>query len=210
MRTWSRREVLAFLDRVEPVLGGMDHFELLDVEPDAGDPAIQRAFHGMAAALHPDRHRRELTAEQHERLTIVYARIAEAYRVLRDPALRDGYLREAARQIAERETGAAPSGRTSDPLVARNQPIAPVGRTAAGTRPAAASTAPPMGDDGGLDEAAQLARISPKAQSLYRRAQAALRTGDRTSALLNLRMALAAHPTSTLIKDALARLAGKK
>jgi hypothetical protein len=50
--------------------------------------------------------------------------------------------------------------------------------------------------------------LSPRAQTLYRRAQTALRTGDRSSAVLNLRMALSIHPQSTLLKAALARAQG--
>jgi curved DNA-binding protein CbpA len=207
MPVWSRREVLAFLDRVEPELACLDHYDLLDVAADAGDEEIQDAFHGMAAALHPDRHRRELTAEQLERLTIVYARIAEAYRVLREPMLRQVYLRDMARAVAAQR-------RCAEPLAANSEPIASQ-RIVPSTLPprSMANTAPPAGlavSGAAPGVADELARINPKAQSLYRRAQAALRTGDKTSALLNLRMALAAHPTSTLIKEALARLEGRK
>jgi curved DNA-binding protein CbpA len=168
VKAWSVREVLAFLDRVEPVLGRMSYFELLDVGTDAGDDDVQRAFHGMAASLHPDRHRQGLTVGQRERLTIVYARIAEAYRVLRDAPGREAYRH------------AHPPAIAGEPAVAAE-----------------------LGDE------EHLARLHPKAQSLYRRAQAALRTGDRTSALLNLRMALAANPTSTWLRAALDRVEGK-
>jgi tetratricopeptide (TPR) repeat protein len=46
--------------------------------------------------------------------------------------------------------------------------------------------------------------MAPKAQALYRRAQAALGTGDVASAVLNLKMALAAHPDHPLLRAALA------
>ena len=49
--------------------------------------------------------------------------------------------------------------------------------------------------------------LSPKAQRHYRRAMAALRTNDRASAMLNLKMALREHPQSALLRDALAELA---
>lgn len=164
---WTKRDVLAYLDRVEPVLGELDHFELLDVQADAGPLTIQEAFHHMASNLHPDLYRRMLRAEDHERLTIVYARIAEAYRVLRHAGYRRAYLKDAARKLDE-------------------QPAKP-----------AAS--------GGVDSA--VARLSPKAQRLYRRAQAALRMKDFASAKLNLRMALALDPRSALLREALAELA---
>ncbi len=101
MKPWSKRELLTYLDRVEPVLQSADHFQLLDVSPNANSKVIQGAFHTMAGGLHPDRHRTQLDPEQLERLIIVYARIAEAYRVLRDSKHREKYLREIARKQSE-------------------------------------------------------------------------------------------------------------
>ncbi|MCP4448676.1 MAG: J domain-containing protein [Myxococcales bacterium] len=166
MRPWSKRELLAFLDRVMPALEGLDHFELLDGPPNADDKTIQGAFHNMAGGLHPDRHRNIVTPSQHERLIVVYARIAEAYRVLRSPEHREKYLRDEAKRR---------------------------GKDAPATR------AP-------QDPAAALALLSPKAQQLYRRAIAAGRTGDKASAMLNMRMALAKHPHSGFLKDVLRKL----
>ncbi|MCP4443990.1 MAG: J domain-containing protein [Myxococcales bacterium] len=166
MRPWSKRELLAYLDRVMPALEGLDHFELLDVPPNADDKTIQGAYHNMAAGLHPDRHRNVLTPSQHERLIVVYARIAEAYRVLRSQVHREKYLRDEARR---RQDGT-------------EAPRAP------------------------QDPASALALLSPKAQQLYRRAIAAGRTGDKASAMLNMRMALAKHPQSGFLQDALRNL----
>jgi curved DNA-binding protein CbpA len=171
MRNWSKRELLAYLERAHGALERSDPFELLDVSPDDDATTVQRAFHEMAAGLHPDRHRRELTAEQREQLTQVYARIAEAYRVLRDPTERERYLKEVVRRDRKRsDAGAAPA------------------------RAAQQST----------EDA--LALLSPKAQRLYRRAQASLRTGDAVSASLNLRMALKLHPQSGFLRAALKAL----
>jgi curved DNA-binding protein CbpA len=166
VRPWSKRELLAYLDRVMPALEGLDHFELLDVPPNADDKTIQGAFHNMAGGLHPDRHRNVLSPSQHERLIVVYARIAEAYRVLRSPEHREKYLvDEAKRRKKTTATVRAPQ-----------------------------------------ETASALALLSPKAQQLYRRAIAAKRTGDTTSAILNLRMALAKHPQSGFLHDALKKL----
>lgn len=165
---WSKRELLAYLDRVEPALARLDHFEALDVPAEASAATIQAAFHHMAANLHPDLYRRVLSAEDHERLTIVYGRIAEAYRVLRNPEHRHDYLK--------REASKRRAGKTE--------------------------TAP--GKTGGGDSA--VARLSPKAQRLYRRAQTSLRMKDRASAKLNLRMAIALEPKSALLREALAEL----
>lgn len=164
MRPWSKRELMGYLDRVLPALDRLDHFELLDVAVSASSKDIQSAFHAMAAGLHPDRHRNSLSPEQHEKLVTVYARIAEAYRVLRDPAYKDAYLKKAARDCDE-----------SGPVANKS--------TAGGET--------------------SLALLSPKAQQLYRRGIAAQRTGDAASANLNLRMALARHPQSVFLKEAL-------
>ncbi len=166
MRPWSKRELLAYLDRIMPALEGLDHFELLDVPPDADDKTIQGAFHNMAGGLHPDRHRNVLSPSQHERLIVVYARIAEAYRVLRSPEHREKYLIDEAKRRKKTTT-----------TVRAPQEIA-----------------------------SALALLSPKAQQLYRRAIAAKRTGDTASAVLNLRMALAKHPQSGFLKEALKKL----
>lgn len=172
MKAWSHRDIMAYLDRVEPVLDKLDHFELLDVPSDATEDQIQDAFHHIAGGIHPDRLRKSLTETQKERLTIVYARIASAYRILRDPEQRDKYLREELRKRNESNG----EGAQEEELTTKDQ----------------------------------LTLLSPKAQRAYRRAMAALRTGDRTSALLHLKMALAKHPQSTLLREAFARAAGKQ
>lgn len=166
MKPWSKRELLAYLDRVVPALEGLDHFELLDVPANASSATIQDAFHNMAGGLHPDRHRNVLSPEQHETLIKVYAKIAEAYRVLRSPEHRKKYLQDE----AKRRGNDAPAPREPQ------------------------------------DPASALALLSPKAQQLYRRAVAAHRTGDKASAQLNMRMALAKHPQSGFLRDALKKL----
>lgn len=168
MRVWSQRDVWAYLGRVEPVLDRLDHFSILDISVDASEKEIQKAFHNMAAGLHPDRHRHDLTEDQHERLVIVYARIAEAYRVLRTAESRDKYCREMVKKSA-----------------------AEVSET---------------GSENVTSEQDALAMLSPKARQMYHRAIAAKRTGDRSSAVLNMRMALAKHPQSSFLKAALKRI----
>jgi len=164
---WTKRDVLAYLERVEPVLGELDHFELLDVPAEAGPTTIQEAFHHMAGNLHPDLYRRLLSSEDHERLTIVYARVAEAYRVLRSTGTRRTYLKNEAKKLEEQGEAAPAPARGANSAVAR---------------------------------------LSPKAQRLYRRAQTSIRMKDHASARLNLRMALAVDPKSALLREALADL----
>ena len=48
--------------------------------------------------------------------------------------------------------------------------------------------------------------MNARAPLLYRRAEGALRTGDRATAILNIKMAIAADPGSQLLRGALAEL----
>ena len=95
---WEKRQLLAYLDRVEPAVERLTHFELLDIDSDADDNAIREAFHQMASRLHPDLYRKLIDTRDHERLNIVYGRIAQAYMVLRDPQEREKYARTLARE----------------------------------------------------------------------------------------------------------------
>ncbi len=50
--------------------------------------------------------------------------------------------------------------------------------------------------------------MNPRALGLYRRAERALAIGDRTTAVLNIKLAIAADPASALLRAALAELTG--
>ena len=104
MTPWSREEVLAFVTGLEKQLATISHFDLLDVPRDADPQTIQDAFHRRANQLHPDRHRKVLTVGELERLTTVYARIAEAYRVLRDDNERARYIDNQAASDSQQAT----------------------------------------------------------------------------------------------------------
>src|SRR3970040_2058685 len=90
------RELLAYLDRVEPSLDRLNYFELLDVDGEAGDRAIQESFHRLGGRIPHDRYPPRISAAALERVTTVYARIAHAYTELRDPTRRTRYLQELA------------------------------------------------------------------------------------------------------------------
>jgi hypothetical protein len=51
--------------------------------------------------------------------------------------------------------------------------------------------------------------MNARALAHYRRAKGALRTGDRTTAVLQIKMAIAADPRSPLLRAALAELMQK-
>ncbi len=70
------------------------------------------------------------------------------------------------------------------------------------TSPTAATPAAPAAGTA-IDPARAM---NARALVLYRRAEGALRTGDRATALLNIKMAIAADPSSQLLRGALAEL----
>lgn len=74
------------------------------------------------------------------------------------------------------------------------------GRPAAGPTAAAAPSA----------DVDPVRAMNPRALQLYRRAEGALRIGDRTAATLHVKMAIAADPNSSFLRAALAELMGKK
>lgn len=71
--------------------------------------------------------------------------------------------------------------------------------------PAAPAPAPPPPAAPAIDPARAM---NPRALGLYRRAERALAAGDRTTALLNIKLAIAADPSSALLRAALTELSG--
>lgn len=79
-------------------------------------------------------------------------------------------------------------------------------RTATQPQVTSASNEPPLATDAPTVDFEPSRAMNAKALPHYRRAEGALRVGDRTTALLHLRMALASDPSSTLLRAALAEL----
>ena len=86
-----RAEVRAYVEEIFPDLDLFSYYQLLDVEPTASPMDIKERFYEKAAWLHPDRHHGQLQDRVHAHLVVVYARIAEGYRVLSNPQRRAGY-----------------------------------------------------------------------------------------------------------------------
>ena len=89
----------AFWERVMALaktLDGMSYYQLLDVEMTAPREVIEQAYYRRARNIHPDRHTYETDPGRKHALVRLYARFGEAFRVLRDPALRSAYESELA------------------------------------------------------------------------------------------------------------------
>ncbi|MFN2462896.1 MAG: J domain-containing protein [Candidatus Dormibacteria bacterium] len=80
--------------------GEVNYYFLLGVTPRAGVETIHRAFRRKAKEVHPDRHNREFTVDQYQKLMTV---VSDANTVLSDAHMRRAYdvlWRERSRRVA--------------------------------------------------------------------------------------------------------------
>ena len=70
---------------------GETHYEVLGVTRSASAEEVKRVYYSHARRLHPDRFRRDADEETRQRIDAAFARIAQAYDVLKDAPLRAAY-----------------------------------------------------------------------------------------------------------------------
>jgi hypothetical protein len=209
--TWSVKELVAWLQEVEPTADQRGKFDWLEIPPTASSTAIQEAYHRIARTRHPDLFR-QLDPKLMDRLVRMYGRVTAAYADLKEPEKCAAYLRElrgpkpptiqpptslvhpVTARTAERLTVAAAANPTTNRPHARESEPPP---------PPPAAPAQPRTRTGPMDPAASM---NARALAFYRRAEGAQRTGDRAAALLQIKMAIAADPKSTFLRAALAEL----
>lgn len=229
---WTVDELKRWLDEIEPRIDALDHFAWLELTTPAPYDDVQPAFHRVARTRHPDLFRTRIDAAEMDRLVRVYARITSAYAELRDPQRYDAIVRPLRQRLAPPRTrtpvgSRAPDvARTRTPTsvprtltpasiprtqtptsIPRTQTPASVPRTQ--TQPSIPRTQTPLPTRSPTEPPAELEpsrAMNARALAYYRRAEGALRVGDRTTALLHLRMALASDPTSPLLRAALVEL----
>lgn len=172
-------------------------YQILELAPGCDGEAAQAAFHKIARMAHPDLHRGALTPEELELVTTAYARAAAAYQEVR--TLRARQARK------DQETSPAPN---------IPRPMTPTPGTAARpATPTPSRTAPKPTPGPPEPDLSPAQAMSSKALVYYRKAELCLRRGDLTSAVLQLKMAIAADPQSKLLRNALAEVmteVGKK
>lgn len=176
-------------------LDRLSYYNLLGVPPDADDELIRQAFQGRSLWLHPDRHLQTAEPELREKISALYRRITEAYRVLGRPADRAAYdsllaigvLRhsaEAVEALAARVTGTSRSS-----------------GGAAGDGPRGA------GGSRGSGAAAQTAGGEPiqsvQARQLFDMSKVSIKKMEFERAVTLLEQALGVEPKSRRISDAL-------
>jgi curved DNA-binding protein CbpA len=80
-----------FVDRAYAALDKTDYYRVLGVSSAATEQEIRDAYYKLAARLHPDVHGDTLDPAFRQRLTTVFSRVVEAYRVLTDSVRRGEY-----------------------------------------------------------------------------------------------------------------------
>jgi hypothetical protein len=174
----ARTDVLLWAQRVVARKAAAPYM-ILEIAAGAGFDVAQEAFHKIARLAHPDLHRTTLTPDELELVTTAYARAAAAYQTIRSqrvPARPPG--------VPEQEPSVAPM-------------TIPIPSSPMSGRAVAVHDGPPINP-------AQA--MSSKALIYYRKAELALRRGDLTGALLQLKMAIASDPQSQLLRSALAEV----
>ena len=103
-----------FVERANRVLDEIDYYRLLNISSAASDDQIQAAYYKLAASLHPDVHGLDVDPEYRRKLTAVFSRVAEAYKVLSSNKLRQRYDRELAGGSLRMSMGAEVAKRGPD------------------------------------------------------------------------------------------------
>ena len=177
----ARTDVLLWAQRVVARKAAAPYM-ILEIAAGAGVDVAQEAFHKIARLAHPDLHRTVLTPDELELVTTAYARAAAAYQAIRSQ-------RAPSPQTARAEQRPA-AGPMTIPI-----PSSPMSGKAL-----AVADAPPINP-------AQA--MTGKALLYYRKAELALRRGDLTGALLQLKMAIASDPQSQFLRSALAEVSAE-
>ena len=77
-----------FLERIE---SAEDHYEVLDLTPNAGAEQIKEVYYMLARSYHPDRFHLKAGTSLNSRLSAAFARVTQAYETLSDPTTRSTY-----------------------------------------------------------------------------------------------------------------------
>ena len=87
---------MGFWETVDELVGRLDsisYFELLGVATDAQPMVIQDAYYAALRRFHPDGHLAgDRVADRQRQLSLICARVGEAYRTLSNPETRATYL----------------------------------------------------------------------------------------------------------------------
>jgi curved DNA-binding protein CbpA len=86
-----RAAIHQFVDRAYAALDQTDYYRVLGVSSVSSERDVRDAYYKLAARLHPDIHGEGAEPEFRSRLTTVFSRVVEAYKVLSDRRKRADY-----------------------------------------------------------------------------------------------------------------------
>jgi curved DNA-binding protein CbpA len=179
---------------------GETHYALLGVTRSSTTADIKRAYYSLARRLHPDRLRRAADANEQQRIDAAFAKIAQAYDVLKDSKLRASYDLKIEKQRSSSKS--ADAGAQHDPTHTDTPPRteAPRANADAPSRPASATAGGAQSEQSKNEEAEQKFRQGLAAYAKKEFAAARLLFGE--AARLDPRRArYRAHLGRTLARD---------
>ena len=180
-----RTDVLLWAQRVL-AKGNAPAHQLLEIRADAPADVVSDAFQKIARMAHPDLHRNGLSPEDLESVTAAYSRVAGAYQELRSQRMTTTRMKpirsdDSQSIVAQRMSGQITAQTPSAGIPLNEQPATPSSGIAAQS-------------------------MSSKALVYYRKAELALRRGDAKGGILQIKMAIAADPTSQFLRQALGEI----
>ncbi|MCA1635625.1 MAG: DnaJ domain-containing protein [Acidobacteria bacterium] len=110
VRRSPREEMEELLERAR----AETHYAVLGVTRAAPTQEVKRVYYALARRFHPDHFRRDSDEKLQQQLGIAFARVAQAYEVLKDSSLRAAYDLKLAASAASRQTEASGDAKTED------------------------------------------------------------------------------------------------
>ena len=196
----ARSDVLLWAQRIVNK-GEATPTHLLEIREVAGLDEAQAAFHKVARMAHPDLHRTSLSPEELELVTTAYARVANAYQEFRNAKMQTSRIRSPMappRAASPSPTAATAVKPPSNPGISPPKPLSSPGMT-----PPKTAHDPTSSLDAPTKPGGAAGQMTSKALVYYRKAELSLRRGDLKGAVLQLKMAIAADPLSTMLRSAL-------
>jgi len=111
-----RAAIEQFVERAYAAMDQTDYYRVLGMSSAASEQEIRDAYYKLAARLHPDIHGEGLDEVFRQRLTTVFSRVVEAYRVLSDAGRRREYDKTLAAGSMRMASGAKIKPRAEEAL----------------------------------------------------------------------------------------------
>lgn len=86
-----RETISSFIEKAHAALGEASYYEVLGVERNVTTPELRARYYALASRLHPDLYGDTIPEPMRRKLTSVYSRVVEAYKILTDGVRRAEY-----------------------------------------------------------------------------------------------------------------------